>query len=836
MGNYEQLKQAVSSVIKNNGNMEITGDILQNTLLSIISTVGGNATFAGIATPETNPGTPDQNVFYIASQNGTYSNFGGVKLENKVVIFSNANGSWKMTDTMIATEQEIIYDVSARNNNAVFQSLSALLSSSNLSTLIPESIRCGGMSIRFIQGSVPNSDNKYVRYSYLLNSTAIDDITNVKNWIVADVAIKSHGVNLLDNSTKQHGARFNTPSSNADINSGSSAVDYTLTPYVEVSEAVSYYTLRPITNGYLGQYCWFNANKEWIAGNTFPNQWSNKEVLIAPSNAKYFRMSYYDPDNVSTGVMIAESAVEVPYEAYKVWDSFSNDIALNTAHIEQVFNSPEGQEVAKKVAHIDDLDKRVSTLEGDAEISITLTPDSAFTGMWSGSVGETITTVSNQWRRRYNKLSVDAGKRYSVINVNGFCAITDENDVILEISSGSVGNVPHTWTFVVPEGGAYVYVTGFTDVAPILYNILNDNKVVLRQGKKQAYTLDSPLTKDNSIEMFKENPYVISMTGSGSVTMTLGDPQRRVGIWISMTSFDAFKFQVGNTLTIKFKDIDGTVLRTVTGSGDVAFNYYFSLKRNMFLHWTDLGIEKKCATIEITWNISDENVSANMMLYPYAIRDFIVIPTVLINLEHWSDGREKIEAYINKGIKVTITGGIPSTDTDIEYAREQCGNGMMDYGIYGNESNTINSSLMEATPINAQFEYAMERISNKYQITDKVLSYGAQQHRAGINGNHAAKIAGIKSFRNYGIVGYIPFVSQDDNDCVCIEMTHTGEWYYNIESYGISGFFSHTADLTPNTTNIDYVKTMIDNNLAQSMTMRELYEKCIDELTIEEYE
>lgn len=83
MGNYEELKQAVSDVIKTNGNQEITGAILQNALLSIISTVGGNATFAGIATPTTNPGTPDQNIFYIASDNGTYVNFGGVEIMMK---------------------------------------------------------------------------------------------------------------------------------------------------------------------------------------------------------------------------------------------------------------------------------------------------------------------------------------------------------------------------------------------------------------------------------------------------------------------------------------------------------------------------------------------------------------------------------------------------------------------------------------------------------------------------------------------------------------------------------------------------------------------------------
>lgn len=57
-----------------------------------------------------------------------------------------------------------VYDISSHNDNVVFESLSALLSSSNLSTLIPPLVRHGGMSIRFIQGSVPSSDNKYVQY------------------------------------------------------------------------------------------------------------------------------------------------------------------------------------------------------------------------------------------------------------------------------------------------------------------------------------------------------------------------------------------------------------------------------------------------------------------------------------------------------------------------------------------------------------------------------------------------------------------------------------------------------------------------------------------------
>ena len=93
MGNYEQLKQSVSDVIKTNGNQEITGSILQNVLLTIISSVGANATFAGIATPTTNPGTPDGPVFYLASESGTYSNFNAIELQDGLSILM-WNGSW----------------------------------------------------------------------------------------------------------------------------------------------------------------------------------------------------------------------------------------------------------------------------------------------------------------------------------------------------------------------------------------------------------------------------------------------------------------------------------------------------------------------------------------------------------------------------------------------------------------------------------------------------------------------------------------------------------------------------------------------------------------------
>ena len=53
-----------------------------------------NATFKGVATPTTTPGTQDGHVFYIASAQGTYTNFGGFVLDGGFAVLSNVTGSW----------------------------------------------------------------------------------------------------------------------------------------------------------------------------------------------------------------------------------------------------------------------------------------------------------------------------------------------------------------------------------------------------------------------------------------------------------------------------------------------------------------------------------------------------------------------------------------------------------------------------------------------------------------------------------------------------------------------------------------------------------------------
>lgn len=107
MANWSDLKSAVASIIKTNGAQQITGQLLQNVLNNIISNVGLNSTFAGIATPETNPGTPDGNVFYLATTAGTYSNFNGIVINSGEAVILEWKGSWVKKDSGFATKEQL---------------------------------------------------------------------------------------------------------------------------------------------------------------------------------------------------------------------------------------------------------------------------------------------------------------------------------------------------------------------------------------------------------------------------------------------------------------------------------------------------------------------------------------------------------------------------------------------------------------------------------------------------------------------------------------------------------------------------------------------------------
>ena len=109
MSNYNNLKTSIDANIKQNGNQEITGPILNSVLNQMVNLLGTGYQFAGVATldPATDPGTPDAKVFYIANGKGTYTNFGGIEVTEDEVVVLYYDTAWHKVSTGIATQAKL---------------------------------------------------------------------------------------------------------------------------------------------------------------------------------------------------------------------------------------------------------------------------------------------------------------------------------------------------------------------------------------------------------------------------------------------------------------------------------------------------------------------------------------------------------------------------------------------------------------------------------------------------------------------------------------------------------------------------------------------------------
>ena len=107
---YDQIKESIKAVIKENGNYEITGNVLQTVLLSMVDTLGPEYQFLGIATKSTVPVVVEGNSFYITVEVGTYTNFknsGNTAITvNRLGILTSTNGTaWNFTPIFIGVSK-----------------------------------------------------------------------------------------------------------------------------------------------------------------------------------------------------------------------------------------------------------------------------------------------------------------------------------------------------------------------------------------------------------------------------------------------------------------------------------------------------------------------------------------------------------------------------------------------------------------------------------------------------------------------------------------------------------------------------------------------------------
>lgn len=124
MANYSSLLSQINTNIKTNGTGAITGQLLQTILDAMVASLGAGYQYAGIAIPTTNPGTPDQNVFYIAATPGTYTNFGNIVVaDGECVVLKGTGSTWSKEVTGAATADQVS-QLGQENNGDYFKMLS----------------------------------------------------------------------------------------------------------------------------------------------------------------------------------------------------------------------------------------------------------------------------------------------------------------------------------------------------------------------------------------------------------------------------------------------------------------------------------------------------------------------------------------------------------------------------------------------------------------------------------------------------------------------------------------------------------------------------------------
>lgn len=144
MANYTQLIRIINDNIKANGNQEITGPVLNAVLQVIVKELSKGSLFVGIATTATNPGTPDGNVFYLAIEPGTYSNFGVIVPNGSIGIIHNTSSDWEVK--LINTYYEIDVDTLMQDSPSSDDIDEAIGSLSNLRRAITVGVPFFGRS------------------------------------------------------------------------------------------------------------------------------------------------------------------------------------------------------------------------------------------------------------------------------------------------------------------------------------------------------------------------------------------------------------------------------------------------------------------------------------------------------------------------------------------------------------------------------------------------------------------------------------------------------------------------------------------------------------------
>ena len=176
MSNYSSLKATIDANIKTNGVQAITGAIANSVLNAMVDSLGAGYQYKGVATPATNPGTPDYNVFYLASQAGTYTNFGSIVIGDNEVAALVYNGTWSKQTTGAATASEVSQLDQEVNGEPAQTILNITAKISNITYVANPLANGDAFTLEFIIGTA-----NWTRFAFSKNNTGTDWTVETNN-------------------------------------------------------------------------------------------------------------------------------------------------------------------------------------------------------------------------------------------------------------------------------------------------------------------------------------------------------------------------------------------------------------------------------------------------------------------------------------------------------------------------------------------------------------------------------------------------------------------------------------------------------------------------------
>ena len=108
MANYSHAKEIIAANVYTNHDGKVTAEKAKTAINEVVNTlIAGGYLYAGVAHPGDAAVSPDANVFYIASEAGTYTNKGGLVVADGEVAIFKFNGTWSKEVTGAATAAQV---------------------------------------------------------------------------------------------------------------------------------------------------------------------------------------------------------------------------------------------------------------------------------------------------------------------------------------------------------------------------------------------------------------------------------------------------------------------------------------------------------------------------------------------------------------------------------------------------------------------------------------------------------------------------------------------------------------------------------------------------------